>query len=96
MHVIPADAVALLAKGKLDPRLFDVTELVEDGYDDASTDRLPLIVDYAGPTPRSAAAAGQSRTAHDERHGRLGRAVGRLLALGAARPSTSGSTAGSS
>jgi subtilisin family serine protease len=55
-HVVPADAVALLAKGKLDARLFNVTELVEAGYDDASMDRLPLIVDHAGPTPRSAAA----------------------------------------
>jgi subtilisin family serine protease len=54
-HVIPADAVALLAKGRLDSRLFDVTDLVEAGYDDASMDRLPLIVDHAGPTPRSAA-----------------------------------------
>lgn len=48
-HVIPADPVALLSKGKLDPRLFDVTELVEAGYDDASMERLPLIVDHAGP-----------------------------------------------
>jgi subtilisin family serine protease len=51
-HVIPDDAFALLGKGKLDPRLFDVTELAEAGHGD----RLPLIVDYAGPTPRSAAA----------------------------------------
>jgi subtilisin family serine protease len=54
-HVLPADAITLLANGKLDPRLFDVTELAEAGYDDASRDRLPLIVDYSGPTPRSAA-----------------------------------------
>jgi subtilisin family serine protease len=54
--VVPEDALSLLSQGKLDPRLFDVTELVRAGYDDASRSTLPLIVDYAGPTPRSAAA----------------------------------------
>jgi subtilisin family serine protease len=55
VHVIPEDAVALLSKGKLDPRLFDVTELARNGYDDASRERLPLIVDHAGSgTPRTA------------------------------------------
>jgi subtilisin family serine protease len=56
VHVIPQDAAVPLARGKLDPRLFDVTELARTGYDDASRDRLPLIVDYAGATPRAAGA----------------------------------------
>jgi subtilisin family serine protease len=55
-HVIPSDAAVLLAKGKLDPRLFDVTELARIGYDDASRDKLPLIVDYPGRTPKMASA----------------------------------------
>jgi subtilisin family serine protease len=55
-HVIPSDAAVLLSKGKLDPRLFDVTELARIGYDDASRDKLPLIVDYPGKTPRVAGA----------------------------------------
>jgi subtilisin family serine protease len=55
-HVIPEDAVSLLSQGKLDPRLFDVTELARTGYDDASRKTLPLIVDYAGATPRAAGA----------------------------------------
>jgi subtilisin family serine protease len=55
-HVVPSDAIPLLAQGKLDPRLFDVTELVRAGYDDASRRTLPLIVDYAGATPRAAGA----------------------------------------
>ncbi|MGB3444261.1 MAG: S8 family serine peptidase [Actinophytocola sp.] len=55
-HVIPEDAVALLSQGKLDPRLFDVTELVRAGYDDESRATLPLIVDFAGATPRAAGA----------------------------------------
>ena len=56
LHVIPEDAVSLVSSGKLDPRLFDATELVRDRYDDASRDRLPLIVDYDGRTPRVAGA----------------------------------------
>jgi subtilisin family serine protease len=55
-HVIPADALAPLSAGRLDPRLFDVSELVRVGYDDASRDRLPLIVDYPGRTPKVAGA----------------------------------------
>lgn len=47
VRVIPADAVGLLAAGKLDPRLFDVTTLLEFGYDDARRAELPLIVQRA-------------------------------------------------
>jgi subtilisin family serine protease len=42
-YVVPADAAPLVAAGQLDRRLFDVTLLVELGYDDARAD-LPLIV----------------------------------------------------
>lgn len=51
-HVVPEDAVVPLAQGRLDPALFDVSALARAGY----RDTLPLIVDYAGATPRSAAA----------------------------------------
>ncbi|MFI9815851.1 S8 family serine peptidase [Saccharothrix variisporea] len=44
VHVVPRDAVRPLAEGRLDARLFDVTGLVEAGYDDAHRDRVPLIV----------------------------------------------------
>ncbi|SDG31753.1 Subtilase family protein [Lentzea fradiae] len=43
-HVVPADAVPLVAGGKLDARLFDVTSLVEFGYDDGRRGTVPLIV----------------------------------------------------
>jgi subtilisin family serine protease len=46
--VVPADAMGLLAAGRLDPRLFDVTTLLADGYDDRRPD-LPLIVSGAKP-----------------------------------------------
>ncbi len=44
LHVIPLDAAGPLAAGRLDPRLFDVTGLVEAGYDDERRDHIPLIV----------------------------------------------------
>ncbi|GAB2589186.1 S8 family peptidase [Kribbella endophytica] len=47
VRVIPLDAVGPLAAGKLDPRLFDVTALIEAGYDDARRPQLPLIVQPA-------------------------------------------------
>jgi subtilisin family serine protease len=48
--VIPEDALPLLAAGKVDQRLFDVTQLIDDGYDDAHRASLPLIVTYAPRT----------------------------------------------
>ncbi|MER6081363.1 S8 family serine peptidase [Streptomyces sp. NPDC001833] len=47
-YVVPADAGPLLASGRLDQRLFDVTRLIADGYDDAHRKTLPLIVAYKG------------------------------------------------
>ncbi|OLF18022.1 hypothetical protein BU204_08565 [Actinophytocola xanthii] len=56
-HVVPTDAARLLAQGRLDQRLFDVTTLLELGYDDATRDTLPLIVTHPEnrPAPRLAA-----------------------------------------
>ncbi|MGX7669657.1 S8 family serine peptidase [Plantactinospora sp. DSM 117369] len=45
VSVLPSDAVPLLAAGRLDPRLFEVTGLVESGYD--RRNHLPLIVTAA-------------------------------------------------
>jgi len=42
--VIPADMVALLAAGRLDPALFDVTRLLGYGYGDDRRDDLPVIL----------------------------------------------------
>ncbi|MCS7477916.1 S8 family serine peptidase [Umezawaea endophytica] len=44
LHVVPQDAAALVAQGKVDHRLFDVTSLVEFGYDDARRSTVPVIV----------------------------------------------------
>jgi subtilisin family serine protease len=56
LHVVPDAALPFLASGRLDPDLFNVTGLVEQGYDDASVDAIPLIVEY-GARMRSLPAA---------------------------------------
>src|SRR5262245_15552118 len=43
-YVIPTDARQLISSGRLDLRLFDITTLVDFGYDDAHRDSVPLIV----------------------------------------------------
>lgn len=55
VHVIPAQVRALLAAGKLDPRLFDVTQLAADGF--TSDRRLPLLVAAPGGLGATSAAA---------------------------------------
>jgi subtilisin family serine protease len=52
LHVVPDEALPYLASGRLDEDLFNVTELISQGYDDAGTDVLPLIVQYK-PSLRS-------------------------------------------
>lgn len=46
LRVVPRDAEPLLAAGRLDPRLFDVTGLIRLGYADPARTQLPLIVSY--------------------------------------------------
>ncbi|MEV4807399.1 S8 family peptidase [Nonomuraea sp. NPDC049421] len=60
--VTPADMVPYLSRGLVDERLFSVGELIEQGYDDESSDVLPLILSYRdgaakGVTLRSVNAA---------------------------------------
>jgi len=47
LYVIPDAALPYLASHRLDRALFDVTGLIAQGYDDASTKTLPLIARYA-------------------------------------------------
>ncbi|MDX6312731.1 MAG: hypothetical protein QOF44_2195 [Streptomyces sp.] len=46
LYVYPDEAMPYLTAGKLDRRLFDVTSLIEQGYDDQHSDGIPLIVSY--------------------------------------------------
>ncbi|MFJ8787977.1 S8 family serine peptidase [Streptomyces sp. NPDC102462] len=50
LTVLPADAADLVAAGTLDRRLFNVTTLIAQGYDEAAGSALPLIVS-ADPRP---------------------------------------------
>jgi subtilisin family serine protease len=43
VRVVPSDAFALIDSGRVDPRLFNVSLLVELGYDDAHRQRIPLL-----------------------------------------------------
>ncbi|RQX00644.1 peptidase S8 [Micromonospora inaquosa] len=58
LSVTPTDALPLLRSGRVDRRLFDITGLVEAGYDDAHRKTLPLLVAYGSTgTARRASAA---------------------------------------
>ncbi|KAB2971050.1 S8 family serine peptidase [Streptomyces sp. SS1-1] len=57
-YVYPDEAMPYIATGRLDRQLFNVTRLVAQGYDDAHTGALPLIV-----TQSEAAVAHRSRAA---------------------------------
>lgn len=46
VRVVPAESAGLVGR-TLDPALFDVTALIDNGYDDARTAELPLIVKHA-------------------------------------------------
>ncbi|MDQ1017566.1 S8 family serine peptidase [Streptomyces afghaniensis] len=69
--VVPDDAEHLLSAGTLDARLFDVTELVRIGRDDAHSRSLPLIV----AERRGRAPAPSALTAHGAGLGRTLRAL---------------------
>lgn len=48
-YVMPADAAALVRSGRVDDELFNVTGLVRQGYDDAHTPNIPLLVKASAP-----------------------------------------------
>ncbi|MEU8675446.1 S8 family serine peptidase [Streptomyces sp. NPDC048560] len=54
LFVVPDEAAPLLGTDKLDRRLFNVTDLIEMGYDDAKSATVPLIATYVQPKSRSA------------------------------------------
>ncbi|WP_157252994.1 S8 family peptidase [Nonomuraea typhae] len=59
LRILPSDAIPLLTAKRIDPALFSVSDLIEQGYDDASTATLPLLFTYEG---RPAARAGVTAT----------------------------------
>ncbi|MFF0400121.1 S8 family serine peptidase [Streptomyces sp. NPDC005248] len=55
-YVYPDAALPYIASGALDEQLFNVNELLKDGYDDSHSDRLPLIVTYTDAAARARSA----------------------------------------
>lgn len=46
LHVMPRSAMPYVAAGVVDADLFNVSQLIEFGYDDASVDATPVIVEF--------------------------------------------------
>ncbi|MEO6082656.1 MAG: S8 family peptidase [Umezawaea sp.] len=55
--VLPLDAVEPVRAGQVDERLFDISFLVDNGYDDRARGDLPLILSYTDGMPRTLLAA---------------------------------------
>ncbi|WP_043620777.1 S8 family serine peptidase [Nonomuraea candida] len=80
LHVIPSDALPLIAQGALDPRLFDVTQLLEWHYGDADRPDIPVISQAEqGQPPAPADAVGVRAMAG------LGMSAARVPKAGATR-----------
>ncbi|WP_406687668.1 S8 family peptidase [Rossellomorea vietnamensis] len=55
--VFPNSAMPYMSAGKLDEDLFNITKLIEYGYDDKNTDAVPVIVEYKETKAKSINAA---------------------------------------
>ncbi|PIB12326.1 hypothetical protein B1C81_02705 [Streptomyces sp. HG99] len=64
IHVTPHLAVPYISSGQLDAALFDVTGLIEQGYDDSHAKKLPLLLRYG---TASAASARRAPTGSERR-----------------------------
>ncbi|GAA0574503.1 S8 family serine peptidase [Kribbella sandramycini] len=62
LRVLPSDAVQYIASGVIDADLFDVDELIADGYGDSAVQQLPLIVKYAEGARSAGTLAGTTTT----------------------------------
>ncbi|WP_199716590.1 S8 family serine peptidase [Micromonospora musae] len=105
LYVYPQTVLPYVAADTLDKRLFNVTRLIADEYDDAHSDHLPLIVSYAGAGAglRATAPAGATRTrtlssisgsAMNEARDRADEFWAAITATPAARSATGNSGAG--
>jgi subtilisin family serine protease len=62
LRVLPSDAVPYISTGVLDADLFDVDELIADGFGDSAARQLPLIVKDSGGLRSAQALAGTTTT----------------------------------
>lgn len=60
-YVYPFAAERYVAAGLLDTDLFNVTRLIADGYDDARSKGLPVILTYSSDARRRLAAPSSPR-----------------------------------
>ncbi|WP_433422370.1 S8 family serine peptidase [Microtetraspora malaysiensis] len=56
VYVMPREAMSLVGSGQVDKRLFNVTQLIAQGYDDAHSASIPTIVGYSENTAKKAGA----------------------------------------
>jgi len=47
LYVLPDEVLPLISADKVDERLFDVTDLIEMGYDDSHASGVPLIATFS-------------------------------------------------
>ncbi|GAB2737517.1 S8 family serine peptidase [Amycolatopsis magusensis] len=59
-YLLPERAAAMVASGKLDRELFNITGLIRQNYHDAGTGTIPLLLETGDGTSASAAPAGAS------------------------------------
>ncbi|MEU6341894.1 S8 family serine peptidase [Streptomyces sp. NPDC046977] len=64
-YVYPDEATAYIAAGRLDKELFNVTQLIAQGYDDKHTSELPLILTHTKDSATLADGAAKSRTTQE-------------------------------
>ncbi|MCX4831951.1 S8 family serine peptidase [Streptomyces sp. NBC_01016] len=74
-YVFPQGVEKLVDAGVVDSALFDIGKLVADGYDDAHTDTVPVVAEYAGGRTPRGATPGTEVTAHLDSIGGAGLAV---------------------
>jgi subtilisin family serine protease len=60
LSVFPSDVEPMIVDGTVDPRLFNVTQLIEQGYGDVEANAVPVIVEQ-GDTDRRIAATEAAR-----------------------------------
>ncbi|MEV6104032.1 S8 family serine peptidase [Streptomyces sp. NPDC051940] len=100
LHAIPESAQTLVAEGTLDQGLFDLTQLIADGYHDAGTGDIPVIVDYADKPAagslksRAEALPGTDATTPVTALGAIGAKVDKDKARGFLKAVAAGSRAG--
>ncbi|MFD1050564.1 hypothetical protein ACFQ1S_36080, partial [Kibdelosporangium lantanae] len=75
-YVIPDDARQLLNQDKLDKRLFDVTGLVQQDYDDGHQPNIPTIVTNSVTHPVTATNTPKTQAARKWRERRTAKAAG--------------------